>query len=116
MNNSPFERTTCACSDCVGCCHRQPGPLAPGDLERIAAFRGESVEEATKNFWASPGALVKDGAGTTSRVGTITPKLDRRKKRCVFLDDNDRSHDSSSLARRFRLFRYSPIHQRRART
>lgn len=85
-----FDRTTCACSECVGCCKRQPGPLVPGDLERIAAFRGESVEEAKKNFWASPGALVKDGAGRTSRIGTITPKWDRRKKRCVFLDDNDR--------------------------
>jgi Fe-S-cluster containining protein len=91
-NDPPFwfDRTTCACSTCVGCCKRQPGPLIPGDLERIAEFRGESVEEASKNFWASPGCLVKDGEGRTKRIGTITPKYDRKKKRCVFLDDNDR--------------------------
>jgi len=90
MTSSPFPRTTCACVKCVQCCKRQPGPLVPGDLERIAEFRGETLDEAKKNFWASPGALVKDMMGTVGRVGTITPKYDRRKKRCVFLDDNDR--------------------------
>jgi Fe-S-cluster containining protein len=90
MNPYPYNRTTCDCKRCVGCCKSQPGPLVPGDLERIAAFRGETVEEAKKNFWASPGALVKNAAGQVARVGTITPRYDRRKKRCVFLDDNDR--------------------------
>jgi Fe-S-cluster containining protein len=88
---SPFDKTTCACKECVALCKRQPGPLILGDLERIAAFRGETVEEAKRNFWASPGSLLKSlGSGEVTRVGTITPKWDRRKKRCVFLDDNDR--------------------------
>jgi Fe-S-cluster containining protein len=84
-----FTRTTCACEGCVRCCKRQPGPLAPGDLEKIAAFRSETVEEAKKNFWASPGSLVRDTrTGEVRRIGTITPRY--RKGRCVFLNEKDR--------------------------
>lgn len=87
----PFERTVCACKACVDCCKRQPGPLAPGDFERIAAFLGESPEVAAQHFWASPGALVRDGSsGKVTRIGSVTPRYDRRKKRCVFLNDDDR--------------------------
>lgn len=86
-----FLRTTCGCTQCVACCKRQPGPLIPGDLEKIAAFRGETMEEAKKNFWASPGSLVKHLlTDKTERIGTITPRWDRRNKRCVFLTDDDR--------------------------
>jgi Fe-S-cluster containining protein len=89
MKTHNFSRTKCACEQCVGCCKRQPGPLIPGDLERIAALRGESVEEAKANFWASPGALVKHlSTGKVQRIGTITPRY--RKGRCVFLDEHDR--------------------------
>jgi Fe-S-cluster containining protein len=92
-NREQFDRTTCACESCTACCKRQPGPLAHGDFERIAAFLGETHEQAKEHFWASPGALVQVGnrAGTehqTIRVGTITPRF--RKGRCVFLDENDR--------------------------
>jgi Fe-S-cluster containining protein len=84
-----FTRTSCACEQCVRCCKRQPGPLVPGDLEKIAAHRGETIEEAKKNFWASPGSLVKTlSTGEVKRIGSITPKY--RKGRCVFLDENDR--------------------------
>lgn len=85
----PFTRTTCACAECVKCCKRQPGPLAPGDFERIQEHLGATADEMRKLFWASPGALVKNLAtGETARVGTITPRF--RRGRCVFLDDNDR--------------------------
>jgi Fe-S-cluster containining protein len=91
MNNMThdFNRTTCACKECVQCCKRQPGPLAPGDFERIAEYLGETSEQAKEHFCASPGALVGDSAtGETARVGSIVPRY--RKGRCVFLDANDR--------------------------
>jgi Fe-S-cluster containining protein len=84
-----FNRTKCACADCVSCCKRQPGPLIPGDLERIAAYLGETVDEAKRHFVASGGAVVKNIAtGTLTRIGSITP--DSLDGRCVFLDQNDR--------------------------
>ena len=89
MNESPFSRTKCACPSCSACCKRQPGSLAPGDFERIAAHLGETEEQAKAHFWASPGALVKNSeTGETVRVGTVTPRF--RHGRCVFLDEKDR--------------------------
>ncbi len=83
---TPFKRTVCACSKCVACCKRQPGPLAPGDVERIEAFLGEPVE---KYLVASRGSLVKNLlTGIARWVGTITPRF--AKGRCVFLDVDDR--------------------------
>jgi Fe-S-cluster containining protein len=83
---SPFARTTCACEACTKCCRQQPGPLAPGDFERIRDFLRETDEETREHFWASPGAIVKTDHGTF-RVGTITPR--RRKGRCVFLNSKN---------------------------
>jgi len=83
-----FSRTSCACKQCVACCERQPGPLAPGDFEKIAAHLGETPEVAKLHFWASPGAMVQNERGVQFRVGTITPRLVRGK--CVFLDEHDR--------------------------
>lgn len=86
---TPIDRTTCACPECVACCHRQPGPLAPGDFEAIAAALGEDHATAKAHFWASGGAMVMDTAtGRQFRIGSITPRLVRG--RCVFLDDADR--------------------------
>jgi len=85
---STFKRTVCACADCVQCCKRQPGPLAAGEFERIQEHLGASPEQMAKLFCASPGALIKTASGETRRVGTITPQ--RRKGRCVFLDEADR--------------------------
>ena len=34
----PFTRTACGCPTCVSGCTSQPGSLAPGDIERIAAY------------------------------------------------------------------------------
>jgi len=85
----PFGRTSCACAACVECCKRQPGPLIPGDLERIAEHLGLPVAEAARAFfWASGGALVGTADGRQFRVGSITPRHERG--RCVFLDAEDR--------------------------
>jgi Fe-S-cluster containining protein len=84
-----FARTTCACAECTKCCKRQPGPLAPGDFERIQKHLGASDEEMRSMFWASPGAILKNLlTGESARIGTITPRY--AKGRCVFLDENDR--------------------------
>lgn len=84
----PFQRTTCACADCVQCCKDQPGCLIPGDLEKIAEHLGKTPEDAKAYFWASPGAVVMDVVrGEIFRVGAITPR--RENGRCVFLDNND---------------------------
>jgi Fe-S-cluster containining protein len=85
----PFARTVCACAACTACCKSQPGSLARGDLERIAAHLGESPEAAEVHFCASPGAMVMNTAtGRQFSVGTITPRFVRG--RCVFLDEQDR--------------------------
>jgi Uncharacterised protein family (UPF0153). len=81
-----FERTTCACAECVACCKRQAGPLVPGDFERISAFLGEPVEPY---LVASRGSLTLDTrTGELRWIGSITPKMEHG--RCVFLDENDR--------------------------
>ena len=82
-----FDRTTCACPECVACCKRQPGPLAPGDLPRIGDFLKLPEEEVRALFVASPGALVMDTrTGATRRIGTITPAR-KANGSCIFLDD-----------------------------
>jgi Fe-S-cluster containining protein len=99
MNDNPFNRTVCACKDCVACCKRQPGSLIAGDFERIVDWfmktqnwsREIALSHVKKQLWASPGAMVKNAlTGEVRRVGTITPRWDRRRKCCVFLDENDR--------------------------
>jgi Fe-S-cluster containining protein len=76
----------------VACCKRQPGPLAPGDIERIAAHLQVPIATALDRFWASPGALVRhtydDGREVIMRIGTITPRY--AAGRCVFLNAQDR--------------------------
>ena len=96
MTEHHFNRTVCACADCTACCKRQPGPLAPGDFERIVDHLAKAqnvtpevaLEQAKTQFCASPGALVQRVSGQVVRVGTITPQM--KKGRCVFLDENDR--------------------------
>jgi Fe-S-cluster containining protein len=85
----PFARTVCSCAECTACCHRQPGSLAPGELEAIAAHLDKPVNAVLAKFWASPGALLLNSlTGQTFRQGTITPRL--KDGRCVFLDAADR--------------------------
>jgi Fe-S-cluster containining protein len=77
----------CACKECVACCYRQPGPLIPGDAERIAKHFGITLDEVKNFLWASPGALARRRNQTVS-IKTITPRM--VKGRCVFLDAKDR--------------------------
>lgn len=84
-----MNRTICACDECKACCKRQPGPLAPGDFERIAKYLGQTPEEAKMLFKASDGCVVQlRKTGELLRIGTITPKQ-KPNGRCVFLDQND---------------------------
>lgn len=78
MSQPPFERTVCACSECVAHCKRQPGPLAVHDLERVD----------NDKLCASPGAVV-GRAGRIFSIGTIVPKT-KADGTCVFLDEQDR--------------------------
>lgn len=91
-SDGPFERTTCACPRCVACCKQQPGPLVPGDIERIAARLQVPIATALDRFWASPGTVVlrvhADGREELRRVGTITPR--HVGGRCTFLSADDR--------------------------
>jgi len=83
-----FERTVCACKQCVACCKTQPGYVLPGQMEEIADHLQLSLEEAKTLFWASPGAVVMDlDENRQFRIGTITPRYDKKKKACVFLTD-----------------------------
>jgi len=85
-----FQRTVCACKTCTDCCKSQPGHLVPGDMERIAEHLGQPLEAVKLKFWASPGAVVMDTqTGIQFRIGTITPRFDRRKKACVFLTEGN---------------------------
>jgi Fe-S-cluster containining protein len=62
--------------------------LIPGQFEQIAAHLQLSLEEAKKFFWASAGAIVMDlDANRQYRIGTITPRYDKKKHACVFLTD-----------------------------
>lgn len=86
MNNIPFNRTVCACDQCVKCCKQQPGYALPGEPERIAERVGKPVEEL---FWASPGATVMDTrTKIVSQIRTITPQF--KDGRCVLLGPDDR--------------------------
>jgi Fe-S-cluster containining protein len=83
-----FERTVCACTRCVACCEK-PGPLAPGDLERIVAHTGMEPDQVPLMFWASPGSTILDKRTQQVRVvGSITPQTVNG--RCVFQQHDGR--------------------------
>lgn len=87
----PFERTSCACSDCASCCKVQPGFLIPSDVQKIADYMQLPVEQCAQTYLRkSPGALVADVAtGRKFYIGSIVPAPDDS-GRCVFLDTQDR--------------------------
>jgi Fe-S-cluster containining protein len=92
-----FERTVCACAECVINCHFIPGYLIPADLERVAARLGydDPIEFAVNNLLASPGATVLDG-GRVRQIPTLVPAR-REDGSCLFLDGQNRCtvHDVS---------------------
>lgn len=82
----PFERTSCDCDRCAAHCHVQPGPLAPGDFERIAERMKLSTSAAMPFFRSSGGTVIQDRrTGEIRRIGSIVPAADST-GRCVFLD------------------------------
>jgi Fe-S-cluster containining protein len=85
-----YDRTVCACGECVNNCRYIPGYLIPTDVGRIARHLGFTnlVEFAFRYLLASPGATVMQ-AGSVFQIPTLTP---RRKEdgSCVFLDEHDR--------------------------
>lgn len=84
-----FPRSICACDADRANCKRQPGPLAPGDADAIAAHLGARLVDVP--LVRSPGAVLRTGDGQIVRVGTITPgTVPGTNGRCVFLDDRER--------------------------
>lgn len=89
-----FPRTTCACAACCIGCKTCPGPLIPGDLERIAAHRGltdplEIKRFAKQHFCASEGGkyvTIVNGQQFVGDVPTVTPQQ-RPDGSCVFLEE-----------------------------
>lgn len=84
----PFERTKCACTNCVECCKRHPAYLIPSDIPRIADHLKISLGELAARLRKSPGALVSKG-GRPFAIGTIIPEPDAT-GRCSFLTADDR--------------------------
>ena len=70
-----FERTECACEECLQFCVSLPGSLIPADLEAISARLGygDLVQFAVENLLASPGAIVSDGKNLI-RIPTLVPQ------------------------------------------
>lgn len=78
-----FMRTICACPECSAHCRRQPGPLAPEDVDLICDTLEMHRTELEPMLTASPGALVIRG-GQLERIGTITPAR-KSDGTCTFL-------------------------------
>lgn len=87
-------RTECACTACTQCCKEQPGPLAPGDLEKIRAHLPHlTTEQFLAQFRSSDGALIQlkvDGKVVQRRQRTIVPLYNRHRRACVFLGADDK--------------------------
>jgi hypothetical protein len=91
----PFERTTCACDQCVSFCKTKPGALIPSDLDRIAhrlvdLGRIERPADVGRFLRATRGSEIIDvTTQRTTRIPQIGPARDRR-GRCTFLSAEDR--------------------------
>jgi Fe-S-cluster containining protein len=83
-----FQRTECACENCVQFCVSLPGYLIPTDLEVISTQLGydDVIRFAVENLMASPGALVC-ADGTLKQIRTLVPNR-TRDGACKFLRDN----------------------------
>lgn len=96
-----YERTYCDCNKCSLACRHMPGSLAPGDLENIAKFCGETDERGVPGsfleeyFVASDGPIVRtlvpdpDGPPrlVDHRIPTIVPRQEGDGS-CTFLDED----------------------------
>lgn len=85
-----FNRTECACAECIANCRYIPGYLIPADVNRISHHLGYAnpFKFAFKYLLASPGATVMQ-EGRIFQIPTLVP---RRKAdgSCMFLDENNR--------------------------
>lgn len=83
-----FDRTECACEQCVACCKHMPGYLAFGDLGVLAmGLRVENLADLVPFLQASEGPIVMNQiAGLAYRIPTIVPAMNDRG--CVFLQDD----------------------------
>ncbi len=80
-----FERTICACDECVEKCRHMSGLVAPEDLRRWHRhFGGDITPWAMTHLVASPGAIVA-WQGETFRIPTIVPARDYPTGRCHWL-------------------------------
>jgi Fe-S-cluster containining protein len=92
-----YNRTACACPECVNNCRHIPGYLIPADVGRIAHHLGFTnlVEFAFRFLLASPGATVMQ-AGGVFQIPTLVP---RRKEdgSCILLNERNlcRIHEVS---------------------
>lgn len=81
-----FDRTVCACEECIACCQR-PAHLLPEDVPRLLA-RAELAgitTEPLEALRAGKGAVVGDRhTGRVRRIPTITPAV--HDGWCVFFD------------------------------
>ncbi len=88
-----MQRTSCACKNCIAGCKTKPGCLAPGDLERIQEFVGDtSPEFVLSHFLSSEGAkCLKKINGTVYifHVPSIVP-AQKPDGSCIFLDEQER--------------------------
>ena len=87
---SGFQRTECACAECVLNCHHIPGYLIPSDLSVIAAQLGYEnlLTFALENLLASPGATVMAN-GEMFQIPTLVPAR-QTNGACQFLTSENR--------------------------
>ncbi|HEX8520617.1 MAG TPA: hypothetical protein VF669_00090 [Tepidisphaeraceae bacterium] len=70
-----FSRSVCACRRCAISCEHVPGALAPGDVERMAAFIGaqDVFAFARDHLLASEGVAVVTDRGDRVTLRTLVP-------------------------------------------
>lgn len=85
-----FERSSCRCRQCIDTCKTIPGILAPGDLDRIAAYVGADPEGQFlyDNFVVGED-LAQQFGNESLNVPVIAP-AQHPSGRCVFLTHDDR--------------------------
>lgn len=85
-----YEPSSCRCRQCIAACRSKPGMLAPGDIERIAAYVGAEPtgEFVERSFRAADGEMATFGEDRI-KVPTIVP-AQHEDGRCVFLTVDER--------------------------
>lgn len=83
-----YERTICACDECIKHCQFMPGFLIPADLTRMIPPDVVPTEWAEDCLLASPGALVLK-AGRVFRIHTLVPAV-KADGSCIHLNADKR--------------------------